>query len=163
MSPSKCNYHPNMQGIYRCPTCNKDICTQCKTVYGEISKSEGTQTIIEHQKCPVCYWEHRISEINKKVSTILKKYLSIYLSVMLVVFDIVISYLIFIYFSQNNTYTPAYFFFLPILSIQIAFGIGLMLLLRMRKEPSQIKSLKNQKKKFLERSFALKNYLMQNM
>ena len=161
MSTSKCYYHPNIEGIYRCPICNKDICAQCKKIYGEISRSEGTQVVIEHEMCPVCYWEHRIMEIKSKASIILKKNISILLSVVLIFVDIVVSYLIFTYFSQYF-YVNFFYPFLPVLSIQIFFGIGLLLLKRLRNEPSEISSYKYHKEKFLERSFTLQNYLMQN-
>lgn len=161
MTPAKCNYHPNMEAIDRCPSCNKDICIQCQKIYGEINKSEGIQTIIEHQICPVCYWEYRISKIKNKASNLFKKYISILFSVILVVFDILISYLIFFYFSLGN-YFAFYVPFLCVLSIQMFFIIGILSLKRMREEPSEISSLKYQKEKFLERSFELQNYLIQN-
>jgi len=150
-----------MDGIYRCPRCNKDICAQCKKTYGEISRSEGTQTIIENEMCPVCYYEHRIMEEKTKASNVLTKNFSILLSVILVFIDIVISYLFFIYLSVI-AYAAFYVPFLGVLVIQGFVVIGLLLLKRGRNEPSKVSALKYQKEKFLERSFELKNYLMQN-
>ena len=161
MSSNKCYYHPNMDGIYRCPRCNKDICAQCKKTYGEISRSEGTQTIIENEMCPVCYYEYRIMEEKTKASTVLSKNFSIIFTVMLVFFDILLSSFLFIFLSQSF-YFPLYAAFLAILPMQFFFVFGLLLLKRMRREPSDVASLKYQKEKFLERSFALQNYLMQN-
>ena len=150
-----------MDGIYRCPRCNKDICAHCKKTYGEISRSEGTQTIIEHEMCPVCYYEYRIIEEKTKASNVLTKNFSILFSVILVLIDIVISYLFFIYLSEN-VYTGIYTAFFVILVIQGFVLIGLLLLKHGRNEPSKVSALKYQKEKFLERSFALQNYVMQN-